>query len=224
MLYLVAFLSALIAYLIGSISGAIIVSKRLTGEDIREKGSKNAGTTNMLRVHGKKLAVITLLIDILKGIIAVLIGIIIDYILSREYLAMSYIKPWYSGWIIGGVKYICGLFAMIGHIFPVYFGFRGGKGVATSIGIAFIFDWKIGLIILVLALLIMAISRYVSLGSVIGAVVYPCTVLAFMLGKGEFNATYFIVSLLIGFIIIIKHKSNIKRLIRGEENKLSLKK
>lgn len=208
MLYLIAFLTALVAYLIGSISGAIIISKKVSGSDIRESGSKNAGTTNMLRVHGKKLAVMTLLVDVIKGVVAVLIGILIDSVLNRHY------------GIIGNMKYIAAVFAILGHDFPIYFGFKGGKGVATSIGVALMLDWKVGLIVMIAALVIMAASRYVSLGSVIGAVIYPCIVAAFMLGMGEFNAAYLISAIIIGLLIIVKHKSNIERLKNGTENKL----
>lgn len=212
MLYLIAFLTALVAYLIGSISGAIIISKKVSGSDIRESGSKNAGTTNMLRVHGKKLAVMTLLVDVLKGVLAVLIGILIDVVLNRQY------------GIIGNMKYLAAVFAILGHDFPIYFGFKGGKGVATSIGVALMLDWKVGLIVMIASLVIMATSRYVSLGSVIGAVIYPCIVAAFMLGMGEFNMVYLVSAIIIGLLIIVKHKSNIERLKNGTENKLFQKK
>lgn len=212
MLYLIAFLTALVAYLIGSISGAIIISKKVSGSDIRESGSKNAGTTNMLRVHGKKLAVMTLLVDVIKGVLAVLIGILIDNVLNKQY------------GITGNMKYIAAVFAILGHDFPIYFGFKGGKGVATSIGVALMLDWKVGLIVMIAALVIMATSRYVSLGSVIGAVIYPCIVAAFMLGMGEFNTVYLVCAIIIGLLIIVKHKSNIERLKNGTENKLFQKK
>lgn len=222
MLYLIAFLTALVAYLIGSISGAIIISKKVSGSDIRESGSKNAGTTNMLRVHGKKLAVMTLLVDVIKGVIAVLIGIMIDAVIERQYGMMSFVSP--ADWLVGSMKYIAAVFAILGHDFPIYFGFKGGKGVATSIGVALMLDWKVGLIVMIAALVIMAASRYVSLGSVIGAVIYPCIVAAFMLGMGEFNAVYLVSAIIIGLLIIVKHKSNIERLKNGTENKLFQKK
>lgn len=222
MLYLIAFLTAIAAYLIGSISGSIIISKAAGKGDIRESGSKNAGTTNMLRVHGKKLAVLTLLIDVLKGVLAVLLGIFVDYILTRQYGMLSLIRP--DEWVIGAVRYIAAIFVVLGHDYPIYFGFRGGKGVATSIGVAIMLDWKIGLVILIASLIIMLATRYVSLGSVIGAVIYPCIVAAFMLGKGEFDVSYLICAVILGILIIAKHKQNIIRLKNGTENKLSFKK
>ena len=214
MLYLVAFLTAITAYLIGSISGAIIISKKVSGQDIRESGSKNAGTTNMLRVHGKKMAVVTLLVDVLKGVVAVLLGMLVD----------SVLKNYATGAFVGSMKYVAAVFAVLGHDFPIYFGFKGGKGVATSIGVALVLDWKVGLIVMIAALVIMATTRYVSLGSVIGAVVYPCIVAAFMLGKGEFDVIYLACALVLALLIIVKHKQNIIRLKNGTENKLSFKK
>ena len=214
MLYLIAFLMALVAYLIGSISGAIIISKKVSGTAIRESGSKNAGTTNMLRVHGKKMAVLTLLVDVLKGVVAVLLGMLVD----------SVLKNYANGFLVGDMKYIAAIFAIIGHDFPIYFGFKGGKGVATSIGVALVLDWKVGLIIMIASLIIMATTRYVSLGSVIGAVIYPCIVAAFMLGMNQFNVVYLACAIIIGLLIIVKHKSNIERLKNGTENKLFSKK
>ena len=222
MLYLIAFLTALVSYLIGSISGAIIISKKVSGSDIRESGSKNAGTTNMLRVHGKKLAILTLLVDVLKGVIAVLIGILIDFVLERQYGMKSFVSQ--SEWLVGNMKYIAAVFAILGHDFPIYFGFKGGKGVATSIGVALVLDWKVGLVVMMAALIIMATTRYVSLGSVIGAVIYPCIVAAFMLGMDKFNVIYLLCAVIIGLLIIVKHKSNIERLKKGTENKLFEKK
>ncbi len=222
MLYLVAFLTAVVAYLVGSLSGSIIVSRAAGKGDIRESGSKNAGTTNMLRVHGKKLAVLTLLIDVFKGVLAVLLGIFVDYILMKQDGMLSFIGP--DEWIIGATKYIAAIAVVLGHDYPIYFGFRGGKGVATSIGAVIMLDWKIGLIILIASLVIMLTTRYVSLGSVIGAIVYPCIVAAFMLGKGEFDMIYLICAIILGLFIILKHKQNIIRLKNGTENKLSFKK
>ncbi len=218
MLYLIAFLTAVATYLIGSISGSIIISKAAGKGDIRESGSKNAGTTNMLRVHGKKLAALTLLIDVIKGVLAVLLGIFVDYILARQYGMLSFVRP--DEWIIGVVRYIAAIFVVLGHDYPIYFGFRGGKGVATSIGVAIMLDWKIGLVVLIASLIIMLTTRFVSLGSVIGAVIYPCIVAAFMLGKGEFDVVYLICAVILGLLIIAKHKQNIIRLKNGTENKL----
>lgn len=222
MLSLIAVLSAIIAYLLGSVSGAIIISKLSGNGDIRNEGSKNAGTTNMLRVHGKKLAIMTLLVDILKGVIAVLIGIAIDKAIWKLIGPYSYVPE--NFWIVGSIKYIMAVFAVLGHDFPIYFGFRGGKGVATSIACAIVLDWKVGLIVLIASLIIMATTRYVSLGSVIGAIIYPCIVAAFMLGSNNFVVSYLVCAVILGLLIIIKHRTNIIRLKNGTENKLFSKK
>ena len=132
---------AVIAYLIGSINFSVLISKKMAGFDVREKGSGNAGTTNMLRSVGKGLAVLTLICDILKGIVAVLVAYWIGKIATD-------IKPEI-------LIQLAGFFAIVGHTFPVYFGFKGGKGVATSLGILLLVNWQIGLICLVFALLVL---------------------------------------------------------------------
>ncbi len=220
MLYIIAVLTAVIAYIIGSISGAILISKSVHGEDIRNSGSKNPGTTNMLRVYGKKAAVFTLLVDVLKGVLAVGIGMIIDTVVKDT----GSLTAFESNYLLGSIKYIAGVFAVIGHDFPVFFRFKGGKGVATSLGVVLMFDWKIGLVVMIASLLIMILSRYVSLGSVTAAVVYPCIIAAFMIGRNDFNRTYLICSIILGILIIVKHHANIKRLANGTENKLFSKK
>lgn len=225
MLYLlIALLTALAAYLAGSVSGAIIISKKVSGSDIRSEGSKNAGTTNMLRVHGKKAALMTLLIDVLKGVLAVLIGTAIDGALAEHYETLSVVLSGYQRILMGNMKYIAAVFVVLGHDFPIYFGFKGGKGVATSIGAAFMLDWRAGLIVLTAALIIMVTTRYVSLGSVAGAVAYPCIVAAFMLAEKDFNPAYILCAVVLGLLITVKHKTNIERLKNGTENKLFSKK
>ncbi len=140
---------AIISYLIGSINFSVILSKKMAGFDIREKGSGNAGTTNMLRSVGKKAAALTLICDILKGVVAIVISIIIGNIItdSNKELLLQ----------------IAGISVVIGHTFPIFFKFKGGKGVATSLGILLMSNWKIGLICLVFALILMALTRMVSL-------------------------------------------------------------
>ena len=149
----------IIAYLIGSINFSIIISKKVAGFDVREKGSGNAGTTNMLRSVGKGAAAVTLLCDILKGIVAIIIAIVIGKIwteLNAELLLQ-----------------VAGIAVIIGHTFPIFFGFKGGKGVATSLGILLMSNWQIGLICLVFALALIILTRMVSLGSCTAAVLFP---------------------------------------------------
>lgn len=198
-------LVGLVAYLIGSISFAIIFSKKFAGFDVREKGSKNAGSTNVLRTVGKKAAALTLICDILKGVVAVLIAILAH-------------KIWKDA-DLEALKYLAGLFAIIGHTFPVYYGFRGGKGVATSLGVLLMVNPQIGLICLIFALIIMIATRWVSLGSIMAAILFPLLTV-FMIDS--FYAK--VISVLIGLLVIFNHRANIKRLKDGTENKLSFKK
>ncbi len=198
-------LVGLVAYLLGSISFSIIFSKKFAGFDVREKGSKNAGTTNVLRTVGKKAAILTLICDILKGVIAVLFAILASKIWTDVNA-----EP---------LKYLAGLFAIIGHTFPVYYGFKGGKGVATSLGVLLVVNPEIGIICLVFALIIMIATRWVSLGSIMAALLFPILTV-FMVENLYAKA----ISILIGLLVIFNHRSNIKRLKNGTENKLSFKK
>ena len=201
----------LVAYLLGSISFSVIISKKMAGFDVRDKGSKNAGATNMLRSVGKKAAIFTLLGDALKGVVAVLFAILVGAIAKDSDKAL--------------LVQIAGILVVIGHTFPIFFGFKGGKGVATSLGVILTTNWKIGLICLVFALLLMALTRIVSMGSVGAAILFPVLVL-FM--NTNFTITegsgYFIYSIILALIVIFNHRSNIKRILNGTENKLSFKK
>ena len=200
-------LVGLIAYLIGSINFAIIFTKKMAGFDVRDKGSKNAGTTNVLRTVGKKAAALTLICDILKGVVAVLIAMLASKIWKESDIEI--------------LKYLAGLFSIIGHTFPVYYGFKGGKGVATSLGVLLIVNPKIGLICLIFALVIMIATKWVSLGSIMAAILFPILTV-FM--ADNLNIVAKIISILIGLLVIFNHRANIKRLKEGTENKLSFKK
>ena len=197
---------SLVAYLIGSISFSVIFSKKIAGFDVREKGSGNAGSTNVLRTVGKKAAVLTLTCDVLKGVIAILIALLISIIWKETDVEI--------------LKYLAGFFVVLGHTFPVFFGFRGGKGVATSLGVLLTLNWKIGLICLIFALIIMAFTKIVSIGSILAAVLYP--ILTIFMGETKFLCI--IISLLIAGLVVFNHRENIKRLKNGTENKLSSKK
>lgn len=202
---------AIIAYAIGSINFSVIFSKKFAGFDVREKGSGNAGTTNMLRSVGKKAAAITLVCDILKGIVAILIAYILHRIVEKADGAL--------------LIQIAALAVVIGHTFPVFFGFKGGKGVATSLGILLLINWKIGLICLIFALIIMAATRMVSAGSVTAAILYPVLVLC-NVGREYFivEGSYIVFSILLALFIVFNHRTNIKRILEGKENKISFSK
>ena len=202
---------AVCAYLIGSINFSVIISKKLAGFDVRQKGSGNAGTTNMLRSVGKGAAAITLVCDILKGVVAVLFALLISLIAKN----------------ISGALLVqtAGIAVILGHTFPVFFEFKGGKGVATSLGVLICINWKVGLLCLVFAIIIMAVTRMVSAGSCTAAILYPVLTL-FGVQKDFFIITgesYLIFSLILALIVVFNHRENIKRILTGKENKLSFK-
>ncbi len=198
-------LVALVSYMLGSIMFSVIFTKRIKGFDVREKGSGNAGSTNVLRTAGKGVAILTLICDIAKGIVAILFALLmnhIDPVDNPEYLVQ-----------------VAGMFVAIGHTFPIFFKFKGGKGVATSLGIILLINWRIGLICLVFALLLMILSRMVSLGSVSAAILFP--VLTVFITEGYIvEGNYIVFGVLLGAFVCFNHRSNIKRLLNGTENKL----
>lgn len=189
----------LVAYLIGAISFSIIFTKAIKKVDIRDYGSGNAGATNTMRVLGKGPAITVLLLDVLKGIVAVLIAYAFHL----------------SDWAVA----VTGLLAIVGHIWPVYYGFKGGKGVATTIGIFAVLHFIPTLIAGIITILIIAITRYVSLGSLFLILATP--IIGYFMG----TPTSFVVTGLIIFILsAYKHRANIGRLLKGNENKLGAKK
>ena len=206
---------AILSYLIGSINFSIIISKKVAGFDVREKGSGNAGTTNMLRTVGKKAALITLVCDILKGVISILLALLIGKIAKEANNSI--------------LVQIAGILVIIGHTFPIFFGFKGGKGVATSLGVILMSNWQIGLICLVFALVLMVLTKMVSLGSCAAAVLFPVLTLFIntnytVLSEGKSGKVYLIYSILLAVIVLFNHRSNIKRILNGTENKVGSKK
>ena len=195
---------ALIAYLIGSINFSIIISKKIAGFDVREKGSGNAGTTNVLRAVGVKAAIITLICDILKGVVSISIARLMGNIFENVNTDI--------------LIQLAGIFVIVGHTFPIFFEFKGGKGVATSLRVILTSNWKIGLICLVFGIVIIALSKMVSMGSIGAAILFPILII-FLDGT-----TYFIYGVLLAVFVIFNHRENIKRILDGTENKISFKK
>ncbi len=209
----------IIAYLIGSINFSILISKAISGKDIRESGSGNAGATNMLRTHGKKMGIITLLLDVLKGIVVVLIAR-----LTAKYMPSLYASIFQTSAPdidTSFLPYIAGVCVILGHNFPLYFGFKGGKGVATSLGVVLMLDWKVGLIVAVCAIAVMAVTRYVSLGSILGGAAYIIVEIVKAIATKNYNIIQLVCVVIIGGLLIARHHANIKRLLSGTENKLS---
>jgi glycerol-3-phosphate acyltransferase PlsY len=192
-------------YLLGSLNTSVIVGK-IFGKDIRSLGSKNAGLTNTLRVLGKSAAVVVLAGDVLKGIVACLIGLQLGVYLS-------------SGGATDCVSLLAaGAGVVIGHNWPVYFGFKGGKGALTAVAVLFMIDWVMALICLGLFVTIVASTRYVSLGTICATLLFA--VLSFMPFFGK-TFYFHIFACLMAFIVIFKHRENIQRLLSGTENKLT---
>lgn len=220
---------ALVSYLLGSISFAVIFTNYYAHTDIRQHGSGNAGMTNVLRTVGKKPAIFTFICDLLKGVVACLLGKylmvpILSKILNTD--LTSVINPLYFA-------YLAGLFCIIGHIYPLYFSFKGGKGVATTAGIFLVIDWRVFLIAISLFLVLVAITRTVSVGSITAATAIPILTAVFSDKVTEYSFTLFglpqyiiitILSLLFAVIVVVKHKENIVRIIHGEEKKFGRKK
>ncbi len=201
----------IIAYLLGSISFSVIISKKMAGFDVREKGSGNAGTTNVLRTVGKKASIITLICDILKGVVAILVAYIAGLILKDSVDKALLIQ-------------LAGLAVIIGHTFPIFFGFKGGKGIATALGVLLITNWNIGLICLVFALVLMIITKMVSLGSLAAAVLFPILIIFMPHTSYLVDGNYIIYGILIAALVIFNHRANVKRLLTGTENKIDFKK
>lgn len=193
-------LVALCAYLLGSLNFAIIFSKRFYKEDIRTYGSGNAGMTNMLRTYGVKAALVTLLSDALKAVVAILIGRLV--------------------WGVIGA-YLAGFCCMIGHVFPVFYKFKGGKGVVVTFTTVLMTNWRVGLILLLFFVVLVAGTRFISLGSVLCALIYPLLLSRMNRGDPQICMLF---AIAITVIVVVKHRSNIKRLIEGKENKLSFSK
>ncbi len=224
MLYFVAAAVAVLSYLLGSINPSILLSKAIYGDDIRSHGSGNAGTTNMLRTHGKGIAAVTLLCDILKGTLAVAVAMWLDIIFSGENSALAASD---AGWLIGNLRYLAGAFVVLGHDFPIYFGFRGGKGVATSFGVVLILNWQVALILMIVEVVVIIFSRYVSLGSISAAGAYPFILFTFLLASGENldkSIGHIAMSFVLALLLIAKHHQNIAKLTKGTENKIFAKK
>lgn len=186
----------IISYLIGNLSFAYILGKLLVKKDVRDYGSGNSGATNAIRAFGAKIGVMAFVGDVLKGIVAVLIG----KMLCGE---------------MGG--YLAGVFVIIGHNWPVFLQFKGGKGVATTAGVMLIISPFVCFICLIIGLTIVFFTRMVSLGSIIGMSLAPIVILIFV---RPFNIQLFIFCLFVVSMSIYRHKENIKRILNGKENKL----
>lgn len=197
-------LTAVLSYLLGSLNFGIILSRKFQKEDVRTHGSGNAGSTNMLRSYGKLPAIATILGDMAKVAVAILL----------------------ARWLVGDALYIqqpilvksfAGLFCVVGHIFPCFFRFKGGKGVATCGGMVFMIDWRIALILLAVFVVAVLLTKWVSLGSILMAILYPV-----MMGIFYKSLWIILISVVFAAIVLIAHRENIRRIFNGTENKITV--
>ena len=209
---MIRLLCLVLGYFFGAFQTAYFYGK-MHGIDIRTKGSGNAGTTNTLRVLGTKAGMIVLAGDVLKTILAITV--------TRLFILPDFAEP--------SMEYLLVLYtaagAILGHNYPFYMQFKGGKGIATSLGVLLITNWQIGLICLVFAIVLMALTKMVSMGSVGAAILYPVLVLFihtnYTVSEGS---GYLIFSIMLAAIVAFNHRANIKRLMNGTENRISFKK
>lgn len=203
------FAVAVVAYLIGSINFGIVVSKSRHKKDVRDYGSGNAGATNTLRTFGKTSALLVMLGDMLKGALVIWIA---KYALNGFALSQYFV-------------YVAGIAVLLGHIFPVFFGFRGGKGVSTTAGIMLAFSPITFLILLSVFIIVLSISKYVSLSSITAVILYaPVNALIYYLKNKSLDSMQIIFPIIIAVIVVFLHRQNIGRLIHHSESKISFKK
>lgn len=216
MIYISYIAIALISYLLGSLNFGVILSNKLKKDDVRNHGSGNAGTTNMLRSYGKGYAILTIIGDMLKVVVAIVIAFkIYEYtptVLNETYSSVNIDQNML-------LKSFAGFFCVLGHIFPVFFKFKGGKGVATSGGMVFVVDWRIALILLAVFIVVVAVTKYVSLGSIIMALLYPVMIYVF-----HKSLILTAIALVFTIIVVVAHRGNIKKLMNHTESKITDKK
>lgn len=223
--WLALLLTAVGGYLLGSINWAIIITRYIFRKDIREEGSGNAGATNVLRNHGRGPAILTTIGDIGKSMVAVLVG---GWLVSHLQLGGASVAE-QSTWIqqnltlIGG--YVGGFFCLLGHDFPVFYGFRGGKGVLTTLGMFLLLDWRVALTCLGIFIAIVAVCRMVSLGSILAI---GCGMPLLMLLNWQTDPVKAVfctvMAALVELLIVWQHRANIRRIANGTENRLGQKK
>lgn len=201
MFWAMIILLMVVGYLLGNLNGAILVSKLLLKEDVRNHGSGNAGLTNFFRSYGGSTTLLVLVIDVLKAVAAALLG---GWLL-RQFNCVE------LGKMLGGT------FAVLGHMFPVFFQFRGGKGILSSAALAGVMDWRVLLVILAVFIIAVVATRYVSLGSCLGAIAFtPAFAWCF-----PGNWIIILIAAILSIAALFMHRKNIRRLISGTENKLT---
>lgn len=195
---------AVVSYALGCCNGAVMISRGVLKDDIRKHGSGNGGLTNFCRIYGGILSVLVILIDVLKAVVSVLVAGIVFAQLSPELVAMG--------------KYWAGLCCILGHMFPITYQFKGGKGVMSSGAISLMIDWRLALVIWVCFLVCVFLTKYISLGSCVGALAFPvASILIFH------DPVITAISVVMAALVLFKHRGNIMRLIKGTESKFIFK-
>ena len=202
-------LATVIAYFCGCFNGAVIVSKYILRDDVRNHGSGNAGLTNFYRTFGGPLTFVVILTDVLKAVVAILVG-------ASLFSGMAVDVAWVPYFTILG-KYWSALFCLLGHMFPCMFHFKGGKGILSGGTIALMMDWRIALVVWGGFLILAIVTRYVSLGSVWAGASFP-----FISGYCYPYFSNVVLAFIIGGLVVWQHRGNIRRLLHGNENKFSL--
>ncbi len=200
------FLLIVLAYLIGSIPTAVWVSKGVFGFDIRDYGSGNAGATNTFRILGKKWGIFVMLVDMLKGLLASFLYLLLPYYVQNEFMRVNF--------MVG-----LGLAAVLGHIFPLWAGFKGGKGVATLFGMVVAIQPIVALCVVGIFLLVLFLTRFVSLSSILASIAFPILILVIF---NEPEPLYRIFAIAVALLVILTHQKNINRLLNGNESKTHL--
>lgn len=217
MLIVAILLTALLSYLLGSCNSAIIVGKLIQKKDIRDYGSHNAGLTNTLRCFGKGCAALTLIGDLGKGIVAVLLSKGLFHLLQVGFMPAMDLQL---------VGYIAGIFAILGHVFPLYYGFKGGKGVLVGVSVFLVIDWRVFCILIGIFIIVLILTKYVSLGSIIASACCPVVTFLMQHFRAEPLPLWYqlvntgMAALMAGWVIFM-HRSNIERLRSGTENRFS---
>lgn len=220
-------LTIAIPYLLGCLNGAVIISKYVLKDDIRNHGSGNAGLTNFHRTFGGKLTAAVLALDVVKMVVAVLLVVVLVVLMLSLDLEATQdgadiVFNWC--WKAAGegygraAKYWAGLWCLLGHMFPITFGLKGGKGVLSGVTLMFCLDWRMGLIALGIFLVVVVLTRYISLGSCLAALSFPVGTWLFV-GREQFIVA---MSVILTALVIFMHRGNLARILKGEERKFSL--
>jgi glycerol-3-phosphate acyltransferase PlsY len=197
-----------LSYLIGSIPTAVWISRSIHGIDIRDYGSGNAGATNTFRVLGPRLGSIVMLVDVIKGFVGTSLYILLPFYMTSELQRTNFMIA-------------LGLAAVIGHIFPIWAGFRGGKGVATLLGMAVAIQPVVAACCLAVFLLVLVLTRFVSLSSIIAGI---CFMVCILFIFNEKEPLYRIFAVLVALMVVLTHQKNIGRILKGTESKIALQK